>query len=96
MTRRREPLANRWLWSGIVAGLLVSFLLLLAALCPPAAELVFGITILGALLTGTIGVATWRSLRRAGPLMVGMAIGFVAAFILVFVVFAQQIGDLQC
>jgi hypothetical protein len=28
MTRRREPLANRWLWSGIVAGPLVSFLLL--------------------------------------------------------------------
>jgi hypothetical protein len=56
--------------------LLVSFLTLLAALCPPAAEAVFGITILGALIGGMVGGAFRRLFERTGAFLVGMSLGF--------------------
>ncbi len=84
-----------WTWRviGALVGLLVSLLTLLAALCPPAEELVFGITILGALIGGIVGWGARRLFERTSAFLIGMSLGFAAAFVLIFFVFVHFIPE---
>jgi hypothetical protein len=88
----RRWLSSRWTWAGVAAGLLVSFLTLLAG-CPEAAEAVFGITILGAFFAGIVGTGIRQLFERTGAFLVGTSLGFIAAFVLIFIVFAQVIDE---
>jgi hypothetical protein len=89
-------LPNGWVWPGVAVGLLASFLSLQAALCPPAAEAVFGITILGTLIAGILGAALRRRSERFAAFLIGLSVGFAAAFVLFFTVFARFIDSMSC
>jgi hypothetical protein len=87
-------LPSKWFWAGLAVGLLVSFLTLRAG-CPEGAEVVFGITILGAFFAGIVGGAIRGLSKRTGAVLLGMSLGFVVAFVLIFLVFARVI-DQNC
>jgi hypothetical protein len=85
-------LLSRWVWAGLALGLLVSFLTVLAG-CPEGAEVTFGITILGAIFAGIVGAGIRQLFERTGAFFIGISLGFIAAFVLIFIVFAQVIDE---